>query len=146
MRASTLSLPVVVGSILLSLPGCGVAYMAERDRILQAGNDADFKIQPPADREEQERRFILSVLKDPESARLAFLGLEKDAIPAEYASPKAVPVWVSRVSVNAKNSFGGYTGSKVWRIAWQNGKILAYSVKESGFEFRHIRKADLPPG
>lgn len=113
------------------LPSCGVAYMAQRDEILKKNSEADFSPAPPADREKQERDLILSVLKDPDSARLAFLGVEKDAIQRQVLSPDAVPVWVSKVSVNARNSFGGYTGAQAWRIAWHKGKLFAYSPGNS---------------
>ena len=119
-------------SICVSIfPSCGVAYRAQRDEILKKNSDADFSPAPPADREKQERDLILSVLKDPDSAKLAFLSVEKDAIQKQLLSPEAVPVWVSNVSVNAKNSFGGYTGAQPWRIAWHKGQLFAYSAGKS---------------
>lgn len=44
-----------------------------------------------------------------------------------------VPVWVSEVSVNAKNGFGGYTGFKLWSFLYRNGKLVS-TIDSVGYQ------------
>jgi hypothetical protein len=42
-----------------------------------------------------------------------------------------VPVWITAVRINSKNSFGGYTGSEPFALAWKNGKIVAHTTEST---------------
>ena len=57
---------------------------------------------------------ILAMLKDPESARVGEVSRASGPAP-DYESIRGwFPSIAYTVSVNAKNSYGGYTGSKTW--------------------------------
>jgi len=65
------------------------------------------------------------VLKDPESARYRF-GTPKKAYVNEglaYGGGVAWYGWLVDVAVNAKNSFGGYTGAKPYVALFKNGRV-----------------------
>ncbi len=107
------------------LSACGVAYNANRSKLLSTATEADYGPPPPDNHQDIEARAVLATLKDPESARFQFGGVSRDAIPSGPMSPTAMLVWVTFAQVNAKNSYGGYTGFQPWRFAWTNGRIVA---------------------
>jgi hypothetical protein len=117
-----------------SLAGCGVAYQQQRSEILRSASTESFGPPPPADYRATGEAFIKRLLKDPDSARFEWVSEPRhEAIQPAFASPHAMPVWVTGVRVNAKNSFGGYTGAEPFALAWKNGKIIAYTSSSSGF-------------
>lgn len=61
---------------------------------------------------------IMAMLKDPESARVG--GIRRADGPApDYETIKGwFPSISYTVSINAKNSYGGYTGSKLWACSF----------------------------
>jgi hypothetical protein len=72
----------------------------------------------PGDYEERVKKFMGSVLKDPMSAVYEFRptlrkGVVMGGLPDNFAKHYG---WVVIVSINAKNSFGGYTGAKTYYI------------------------------
>jgi len=116
------------------LTACGVAYQQERSQVLRSGSTESFGPPPPADYRATGEAFIKRLLKDPESARFEWLGEPRhEAIQPAFASPHAMPVWVTPLHVNAKNSFGGYTGFDLFSLAWRDGRIVAYYSAEHGF-------------
>jgi len=128
---------------------CGVAYEQQRAEVLKTASSESFGPPPPADYRSIGEAFIRRVLKDPESAKFEWVGEPKhEAIQPAFASPHATPVWVTGVRVNAKNSFGGYTGFDPFALAWKNGKIVAYTSTETGgfWQYRwHRVTANLMP-
>jgi len=121
-------------AVAFSLAACGVAYQQERSEILRSARTETFGPPPPADYRDTGEAFIKRLLKDPESARFEWIGEPRhEAIQPAFASPHATPVWVTPVRVNARNSFGGYTGFEPFALAWKNGKIVAYISGEHGF-------------
>jgi hypothetical protein len=57
---------------------------------------------------------ITAMLKDPESARLSEVTRAREPAPDYETNKGWFPSISYTVNVNAKNSYGGYTGSKVW--------------------------------
>ena len=76
--------------------------------------------EPPADAETVARRYLLEeALKDPDSAKIIFIKVEPST-----RSRKDDPCWYVRFKVNARNSFGGYTGwQPVLVYINSNGKV-----------------------
>ncbi len=42
---------------------------------------------------------------------------------------------IAQVDVNAKNSFGGYTGSEPYLFAWKDGRMYAYRFASAGWDY-----------
>ncbi len=72
----------------------------------------------PTDYREEVKRYLRLELKDPDSAIYEGWLLWK----AYLGSNPPVYGWESMVSVNAKNSFGGYTGFKNYSF-WHEGRL-----------------------
>jgi len=83
------------------------------------------------------KTFMASILKDPDSAKYQFGESYKGYItyyPDTVFPSKTEYGWVIRVSVNAKNSFGGYTGYQLYRFLVRDENIiLAYGPDERNF-------------
>lgn len=80
----------------------------------------------PANAEQQSREWLERVLKDPESARLKFGPLVKAVTKDGLVyGGKTHAGWVQIVEVNAKNSYGGYTGYKPYYLFFLGGAITA---------------------
>lgn len=121
----------VIGQIVLAvmfsttmlLQGCGSTPIADQ-RITGA---ADYGEYPTTYKEIVKQYFDLS-LKDPESARYQFGPEPTKAYTRNAIIPNgAQPVdfgYVVYVSVNAKNSYGGYTGGQVYRLLIRNGRVI----------------------
>jgi len=135
-RRDTTMKAVVTGFLLaatLTLAGCGVAYQQQRSEILKSASAESFGPPPPADYRSIGEAFFKRLLKDPDSAKFEWVvGPRHEAIQPEFASPHAIPVWVTAVRINSKNSFGGYTGFDPFALAWKNGKIVAYTTENTG--------------
>lgn len=112
-----------------AISGCGVAYNVNRNSLLKSATESDYGPPPPPNHQDLEAQAIRARLKDPESARFEFgVGeIRRDAIQSGFASPTPILVWRTVVQVNAKNSYGGYTGFQPWHFAWSNGRIIATS-------------------
>jgi hypothetical protein len=115
--------PLFVLPIALSLlSGCAVNQtMKEEARALNW--------QVPTDAQNQILDYMGSRLKDPESARYEWTPKPVRMVwffGAVYGGYK--PVWVWQFNVNAKNSYGGYTGMKARYALWdpdgRNGRIV----------------------
>lgn len=124
---------IVLSAVMLS--GCGIAYGIKRDNMLKNATEADFGPKPPANHEEIEKQLLLDRLKDPESARFKSVDKMKNtAIQAGFASPTPVLVWITALSVNAKNSYGGYAGFQYYGFAWRDGRVIAVSSPAESLE------------
>lgn len=126
MRAIVLVL--ALSSLILS--GCGVMYRSAAEDFMRTQPASAWGKPPPANHNELEKNFILGLLKDPNSAMISFGEPTRIVTSASALSPQVVPVWASPVYVNARNSFGGYTGRKRWLFCYQNGKL--HSLERDG--------------
>lgn len=110
--------------VLLSLQGCASMFK-------QPPLEADFGT-PPVHYEETIKAHFDNVLIDPESARYQF------STPIKAYGNKGLvwgggvswQGWLVDVYVNAKNRYGGYTGRKLYAVAFKGEQI--YRVIEGG--------------
>jgi hypothetical protein len=79
---------------------------------------------PPANAEAITRRYLLEeALIDPDSAKITFIKVEPSIL--EPYGRKPNPCWTVKFKVNARNSFGGYTGWKTVLVDIdRNGKAV----------------------
>jgi len=79
------------------------------------------------------RKNILPRLKDPESARLTYGECRKSVMHSIPIAglPKQAGYRIS-TRVNAKNSFGGYTGAQSWVVLIKNGKTIRRTYPHQG--------------
>ena len=91
----------------------------------------------PADWQALVKKDMHQRLTDPDSAQYNFLGE-----PAK-TTVDGVEHWLLGVDINAKNSFGGYVGYKVWMIAIRNGEVVYAKIapEEIARGFREDSKA-----
>lgn len=92
--------------------------LAARAKV-QKQIEAALPVAPPAPEviEANKKRCvarILAVLKDPETARVGEVNRAYSPAPDYETARGWFPSFAYTVSVNAKNSYGGYTGSKLW--------------------------------
>lgn len=128
MKKSMCCLLMIVTVCLLS--GCGVAYRQNHDAIMQTSKAEDFGVLPE-DYKEKIKEFMMMVLKDPDSAKYSnWQEPYKGTIPTDHFSPTPVLCWKVYVYINARNSFGGYTGGSMYGFAFVNGKIVAFGEKD----------------
>jgi hypothetical protein len=119
----TLKIAITVLSLVLS--GCASMINPSPQHI----DAADHGSPPPSDYEDQVTRIIKGQLKDPESATFEFEPLKYAGIGRLYHATKygyGVKVWV-----NAKNSYGGYTGRQPWLIFYVNGVVDLVQTPQS---------------
>ena len=84
---------------------------------------ADFGPQP-TNPQEQVIRYFEYYLKDPDSAKYQFRELTKGYIKDGLIMGGKIHYgWIQVVDVNAKNSFGAYTGYQRKYIFFENGRI-----------------------
>lgn len=78
--------------------------------------------------------YMQSILKDPESARYGFY-IE----PVKgYAGRNRIYGWATCVMVNAKNSFGGYTGAKQYFFLIKNDLVAFHDATDGRSVFSDI--------
>jgi len=107
------------GVALAILGGCAVYPTAEEQAAADYGPEPDWYTCRAAI-----RILIQGVLKDPGSAEFRWYGFER----AWWGSrglfgPGITYGWRMAVDVNAKNSFGAYTGYETWWFYFRDGKI-----------------------
>ena len=123
--------------ISISLVGCGVAYRQNREELVKTLPESAWGTIPDT-HYVLETALIRKMLKDPDSGKFEQVKVYRHLIPSSEFSTTPIPVWVSIVNVNAKNSFGGYTGAKAYWFAWSNGKIIAY-IEPGESQWTHIQ-------
>ena len=111
----------VVGMILASLAisGCSSQQPSSQAQI----SSASFG-ELPKDYQEQIKNHFNVTLKDPYSAQYKFMPTFKGYSQDGPWSPSGGAVffgWVSPVLVNAKNSYGGYTGDQKYVFLFSGG-------------------------
>ncbi|MGP3038387.1 hypothetical protein [Serratia nevei] len=114
---------VVVGAILASLAmsGCSSQQPPSQAQISSASYG-----ELPKDYQEKIKNHFNSTLKDPYSAQYKFMPTFKGYSQDGQWSPSGGKVtfgWVSPVLVNAKNSYGGYTGDQKYVFIFSGGEM-----------------------
>ena len=133
MRNLFLSLLLIM---ILGLAGCVTTQELQQQQqaqrevqkqtLLAQAKEADCGPLPP-NWQTLVKAFISEKLKDPDSAKFSF---NAEASPTKGYDRWKGPdggltfFWVALCHVNAKNSYGGYTGNKLWWIAIKDGKVL----------------------
>lgn len=111
----------VIGAVLASLvlSGCAKQLPPSQAQISAASYG-----ELPKDYQEQIKNHFNATLKDPYSAQYKFLptfkGYSQDG-PWSQSGGKVTFGWVSPVLVNAKNSYGGYTGDQKYVFIFSGG-------------------------
>lgn len=123
---------IVITLAAIILSGCGTAYRAEAEKFMRTQPPETWGAPPSATIRSAEAKIILARLKDPGSAIIESRPLERATIAASMTDPTVVPVWTSPVLVNAKNSFGGYTGAKLYEFHYSRGRLYAIDYPERG--------------
>ncbi|WP_147568401.1 hypothetical protein [Desulfovibrio sp. 3_1_syn3] len=101
----------------------------ERKKILQEQiNTADCGVYPQ-NYKLIIQQYILDSLKDARSAQLRFIDNPRktyfeDKHNGKLSTGETVFCWIVSVNVNAKNSFGTYTGFQTWQFYIRDGKII----------------------
>jgi len=108
--------------LLFSGAGCGLAQESHKDSVLRSNDLTPFGPPPPSNYKEVLEREIRGMLKDPDSAKIEFAGVFAKQVEPVTFEPKGKLGWVVPVMVNAKNSYGGYTGRTLWQAWWRNGE------------------------
>jgi|SRR5581483_3319445 len=91
---------------------------------------------PPADYKTIATRYIRNVLKDPDSAKISIESVERwtaGSIPVRGTDTPVNPCWAVVAFVNAKNSFGGYTGTHKMIVYLDNGKAVNVTDLSRGY-------------
>ena len=97
----------------------------------QVAADYDFG-PPPADPIEAAKLLMPEVLKDPASATYQFSNTFKGRCKRGRLGGAQWIGWAANVSINAKNSFGGYTGYQPYTILFSGG-IAVRAIEGANF-------------
>lgn len=111
---------VLLAGVLGTLSGC--AAPPTQQEIASADYGV---VISQADAEAKAKEVLARTLKDPYTAQLAFGSLYKGySLTAPLQGRKASYGYMLDVMVNAKNSYGGYTGAKPYRFMFRNGQLV----------------------
>ena len=120
-----------------------VQYRKEREREAAAKKQRDYEYnlaveklkatvtdkdygQKPINYKGEIQRIVKSHLKDPDSAKFTWEREPYKAFHGLLSSSTPIPSWVVHVLVNAKNSYGGYVGDRMWHFYYDKGKLYSY--------------------
>ena len=89
-------------------------------------------------------RHMTRILKDPESAQFRNYSIPKKDWLSDYPSGFSLdyPIyfgWLVCVDINAKNSYGGYTGVKPYYFIFKGNKIV-YAKEPGNNHFNNLHK------
>ena len=97
----------------------------------------------PSDYEEIIKEYFNSTLKDPYSAHYSFIKIPSKAHKGNYSTKTVQYGYEVCVNVNAKNSYGAYTGNKPFWFLIRDGVIIDLREEETGIPKRTIGNAVL---
>ncbi len=126
-----------IGFLAVGLTGCttapGTSPFAQSPAKPTAEEIAQFDYGPrPSDKEAELRAFFQTTLKDPESARYRFLPVKQYWCQEDrYMGGKRYIGWLVPVGVNAKNSYGGYTGEQLYGFMYKDDKLVKMILPDS---------------
>lgn len=80
----------------------------------------------PSNYEDIARSFMSTRLKDPESARYRFTEQPRKAHTFARSRSEVRYIYRVEVTINAKNSYGGYVGEHQYMFDIRNGAVLDY--------------------
>ncbi len=130
---------MILVAVAIMTSGCGMAFNAKRSELLKTAKPSDYGPPPPTNYCEIQQQFILSGLKDPQSAQFQCGNKPvTEIIPDGFASPNPTLLWITSAQVNARNSFGGYTGFKPYILAWKDGKVFAVAFPNEANPYRPV--------
>ena len=136
---------ILILALIMGLAGCNSAKTVQQERqaVRQAEHQAkrtalikkieEAEVPPlPKDWKRQVEAGTRAILKDPDSAKFLFTeevgatelsaGIRKWG--RENTDGTTTFGWQIHFGVNAKNSYGGYTGMKPWEAIFVNGRLL----------------------
>jgi PBP1b-binding outer membrane lipoprotein LpoB len=90
-----------------------------------------------ADAENSVKNFFNTRLKDPESAKYYFGSVGRGYIVGSRIQGRKLEAgYLLDVSVNAKNSYGGYTGAKPYKFLFRNDQVVqVLEIQPSGMQW-----------
>ena len=99
--------------------GCGATYVPTQEKI----TDADYGAKPTQYKQLIERHMT-RILKDPESAQFRNYSIPKKDWLSTIVPKNFYFGWLVCVDINAKNSYGGYTGVKPYYFIFKGNEIV----------------------
>lgn len=113
---------IVVFLLLLVVTGCASVALSPQER--KAVDYGPY----PDEYKQTVKDWFYEVLKDPDSAKYRFVSEPEPAYSREAPVAGGDPIhfgYYVKVLVNAKNSYGGYTGWKDYRLIIRDGQVVA---------------------
>lgn len=121
--------------IAAALTACTTAPTGQGGKLLTLA-DAGPK---PADAIAIAKAAMLPILKDPESARFQLIRPARPVVTGDSIFHKGGAGWEICVNVNAKNSYGGYTGYRTTYILWNSGRMTGHGFRSVGSTWANER-------
>lgn len=138
-QGMSLNLLIYFGSrtkLCSGIAAIGLAVLSACANVPPEQIPVDFDFGPiPEDVQSKTEAHFATILKDPDSARYAF---DEEFIQVAChtfelrGTPRKLKYagWARKVGVNAKNSYGGYTGATRYAVLFQDEKI--WKVLDAG--------------
>jgi hypothetical protein len=117
-----------LASLAIALPILGCSTPPPSPQELAAAEYGPY----PAQYQAKIATYLQTTLKDPESARISTPFAPKKTF---AGLNKPVYGWGTCMGVNAKNSFGGYTGTKIYFFLFRDGEISVVERAEDANSF-----------
>ena len=130
----------VAAAVVASMSGCATYMNPTMSDVSQANYG------PPVERDlamRQAHAAMDVVLKDPESARWACADDVQTSWVHDLFTPKSSTFygWGLSCSINAKNSYGGYTGAHDYQFFFRGDTLeRVYSYKDNIHDAMHMRR------
>ena len=120
---------LIAFAFILTLTGCASGPTAQQIAAADYGSPVD---QEQA--EAQVKLYFKGVLKDPYSAHYQFGRAYRGyVVGSAFEGRQLSAGYLLDTQVNAKNSYGGYTGYKSYRFLFQSGALVkGYEMSPSG--------------
>ena len=119
----------------LALAGCVSTSVPPPTRADVAAADVG---PMPEDYREQIAAALKIMLKDPESARVEYIGEPLKDYTTRLNDASVSFGWRVRVNVNAKNSYGGYTGWSEYQFFFRFGRLVMVQERYARDGFRVV--------